>query len=166
MTELMQVLERKLRAVDSARRVILTTVTTPEMRKTGNPYLGRVQRYAQRLCTIGASYEDRVNDTREAQGMPRDFVAGPLPWGQRVEGTPLITHKGRVYVQVIVEKLLTIEDSIDGTLDLDGALKPFLPERDKNEVCPVRTIPLDTIRDLSFLNDAGEVIEFLNALVA
>lgn len=32
---------------------------------------------------------------------PDDFVVQPLPWGERIIGTPLLTNKGKFYLQTV-----------------------------------------------------------------
>lgn len=51
----------------------------------------------------GSAYGKMVQRRLMEAGLnPLNFVLGDLPWGERVEGTPLILHKGRYYVQCIV----------------------------------------------------------------
>ena len=51
----------------------------------------------------GSGYERMVKRRLvEANKDPESFVVGDLPWGERIPGTPLIKHKGFVYLQMII----------------------------------------------------------------
>jgi hypothetical protein len=43
-----------------------------------------------------------------------DFELGARAWGERIEGTPFVTHKGKVYLEVIYLKPGTTEYFLDG----------------------------------------------------
>jgi hypothetical protein len=75
-----------------------------------NPMKGLVQK-----ATIGSSvmvfqnknsngYENMVRRRLEAEGKNPDFEVKPRVWGQRIEGTPLVEHKGEYYLEVIFLK--------------------------------------------------------------
>ena len=72
-----------------------------------NPQQGLVQKEHTGAMGIlfsnknGSSYGKMVNRRLELEGKEADFEAGKLPWGNRVEGTAVIEHKGQFYVQVI-----------------------------------------------------------------
>lgn len=76
-----------------------------------NPMLGQVQK-----CTIGSSvmvfqnknsngYANMVKRRLEQEGKnPATFELSPRKWGQRIDGTPLVEHKGTYYLEVIFLK--------------------------------------------------------------
>lgn len=50
-----------------------------------------------------SGYETLVKRRLEQAGKnPDAFVADSLPWGERIDGTPIIVHKDRHYLQCIV----------------------------------------------------------------
>lgn len=49
----------------------------------------------------GSGYEAMVNRRLAEAGLPANFKVGPLPWGERVNDLPLITHNGKHYLQCI-----------------------------------------------------------------
>jgi len=53
---------------------------------------------------LNFDYAAAVNRQREREGMVADFVAEPRKWGERVAGTPLVTHKGKWYVEAMVRR--------------------------------------------------------------
>jgi hypothetical protein len=81
-----------LSSMNAGTPVGIVTLTEPKMRKTGNPYAGNCQRLAKRNGFIGCEYESCANNAMERAGLPRDFTAGPLPWGER-DGRYFIAHK-------------------------------------------------------------------------
>lgn len=59
----------------------------------------------QQVLLLGSAVEYEAIIKRrlaEAGRNPDDFVVSELPWGQHVEGSPLVTHNGRLYVQCII----------------------------------------------------------------
>lgn len=83
----------------TATPATLETVTSPTMRKTGNPYYGRVQKISTQHVMLNFNYTNSVNNQREKEGIETPFVAHARKWGERIEGTPLIQHKGSFYVE-------------------------------------------------------------------
>jgi hypothetical protein len=55
--------------------------------------------------------------------MVADFVAEPRKWGQRVEGTPIVTHNGKFYVEAKIERS-----------EIMGYIMPDLSMVDEHEV--------------------------------
>jgi hypothetical protein len=79
--------------------VSVTTSTTPQMKKTNNPYFGKVKRICRRQGMIGPDYERCVNTQREREEKTPDFLAEPLRWGQH-DGPYFITYNGRTYLKL------------------------------------------------------------------
>lgn len=52
-----------------------------------------------------SGYENMVRRRLEEEGKDAAaFLAGDLPWGERVPGTPLIVHNGKYYLQTVLLK--------------------------------------------------------------
>ena len=110
-----------LRANKGANFVTVVTKTDPKMRKTGNPFVGKMFKVSRVNCMIGWSYANSVNNQRQREGNTDVFVAEPRKWGTRIDGTPLIEHKGQFYVELKVEKSLDAKYiGLDGK-ELDAA---------------------------------------------
>jgi hypothetical protein len=125
-----------------------------------NPMQGKVSK-----LTVGSSvmlysntatngYETLVKRRLEQEGKdPEEFKLGNRPWGQRVPGTPIITHNGKVYLEVIYIKpgLVTHVDDTSKELQVDQI--PGYPETvisessqgglDKKVI--IRTISMDSL---------------------
>ena len=102
--------------------VSVQMATDPKMRKTGNPFFGRVKKHAIVNCQIQADYENAVNAKRTREGLTADFQAAPRTWGQRIGNTCLIEHKDKMYMAFRALKCLKTTYR-----DLQGR---FLPRRD------------------------------------
>ena len=76
--------------------------TEPRLR-AGNPYPG-LRKVTKVGGVLNFNYAAAVNRQREREGMVPDFIAEPRKWGQRVEGTPLVYHNGKHYVECKVER--------------------------------------------------------------
>ncbi len=49
-----------------------------------------------------SGYDNMVRRRLEQAGFdPSSFILGPLPWGERLENSPIIYHKGEYYLQCI-----------------------------------------------------------------
>jgi hypothetical protein len=91
-----------LHTIRGATMVSFISATEPDMR-AGNPYPG-LRKVSKVGATLNFDYAAAVNRQRVREGMVADFVAEPRKWGERVKGTPLVTHKGRWYVEAKVER--------------------------------------------------------------
>lgn len=107
----------------------------------------------------GSGYEGMVRRRLAEAGLdPSGFVLSELPWGERVEGTPLIyhKHKDRHYLQTILLKPGRVQAFINDTeLDPDVLKKPGgrnqgLPD-DRRVV--VQTYGLDNILALRLMGE-------------
>lgn len=92
--------------------------TEPKMRKTGNPFMGRVEKISTSNVTLGAIYENSVNRQSGREDNPKkgDFKAQSLQWGEWLIPNKIITHKGKLYLraQVNAHMVPDVEFEIDG----------------------------------------------------
>ena len=96
---------------------------TPVKLKGGkkNPQQGRVTKVmtgAQVMSfsnTNGSAYDKMVRRRLEAEGKDADsFQLSPRAWGERIAGTPFVTHKGEHYLEVIFLKAGEVQYMLDG----------------------------------------------------
>lgn len=133
-----------------------------------NPMLGRVTKHTTgnrvQLFTSFKGYKNMVNRRLAAEGKTPDFEPKPLPWGTRIEDSPLIEHNGKFYLQVIFQKggesvyyldnQIIDKDKIEG-LDEKEITSGRQNLEDENTVI-VRTFALDSIREIRMM---GETIK-------
>ena len=82
---------------NAATFVTFTALTEPEMRKTGNPYAGKVRKLSRVNGVIG-DYESAVNRQLAREGNAQlHFTAQPRKWGVHVSRA-LVEHKGGFYL--------------------------------------------------------------------
>ena len=118
-----------------ASAVTIVARTEPKMRKTGNPFAaGEVFKVSRVNGMIGWDYANSVNNQRGREGVvAADFVAHKRTWGEKIDGTPLVAHKGSLYLELKVEKSLDhrFEDANGDELDdtTVDMVKTFLPVR-------------------------------------
>lgn len=61
------------------------------------------------------AYENMVKRRLEKEGKnPESFSLGKRTWGARVEGTPVVEHKGQEYLEVIFLKAGEVSYELDG----------------------------------------------------
>jgi hypothetical protein len=97
----------------------------------------------------------------EAGKNPDNFVLGDLPWGERIEGTPLIYHagQGRHYLQTVILHPGASRYYI-GEREVDASILGAKPSPNqglpKGREVIVNTFALDSITRITLL---GETIE-------
>ena len=90
----------------------LDTLTIPTLKGgKGNPMQGEVAKFNEGSSVMvfqnknSNGYENMVMKRLIAEGKnPESFELGKRTWGTRIEGTPLIEHKGEYYLEVIFLK--------------------------------------------------------------
>ena len=95
--------------------------TEPKL-KAGNPFPG-LRKVTKIGGVLNFNYQNAVNRQREREGIVADFVAEPRKWGTRIEGTPLVTHNGKTYIEAKIERS-----------EIMGYIMPDLGVVDENEV--------------------------------
>lgn len=137
-----------LSGIRGAKMCTIVTHTEPVMnkfdreeRKNPNPFLGAILKETRINVTLNFNYTNSVNNQRAKEGNEEEFVAEPRKWGERVAGTPFVTHtkKGQHNTEVYVEaKANGAPQSVryfakDNNADIPVEhLKPFMPEKSSN----------------------------------
>lgn len=104
--------------------------TIPGMRKTNNPYAGKVYKDSSVNGEIHWNYSSSVNRQRIREDLVPDFVAKPRKWGERLPNSPFVHYKGKFYIELKGERRLTeiyrnIADDVEVSKEV---LEPFLNE--------------------------------------
>src|SRR5688572_22261385 len=102
-------IEQALEALKGTTFIGLDTVTVPQLKGgKANPMQGKIEKLctgSQVILYGSPGYEAKVKRHLEAEGKdPEAFKAGKLPWGEHVQGTAFLSHKGELYLQVIFLK--------------------------------------------------------------
>lgn len=81
----------------------IEVATEPKMRKTGNPYMGRVKKHTGYIgVDFGASYTEEVNKRRMEEGKAADFQAKKSPYEEVNE---FFVRKGeQIYLRMLLKK--------------------------------------------------------------
>jgi hypothetical protein len=111
------------------------TVTVPAMRKTGNPFYGKVWKVTDLHGQAGFHYINSVNNQLEREGKERNADVKPRQWGQRIKGTPLVEHTNkagvhRLYLEAKCERIASVYYVDAYGVEVDKAdLAPWLQAR-------------------------------------
>lgn len=91
-----------------------------------NPYLGAVATKIVNV-TLGADYQDAVNEARAMEGKEPDFKAGKGTWGTHVNAN-IVEHNGEYYL-AFIENFKVGESTYEfqGKPIKYDDLKPFIP---------------------------------------
>ena len=171
-------LTQNLASMDRTVLATVRTATEPAMRKTGNPFYGKVVKVQDLSCSVGSwSYRQAVNNRRlkewqnallqdENTPRPEDFVPAARAWGQRVPNTPFVEHKGQNYVELSVHKCLRqvyLDDQ--GNPVSKELLEPYLQKskdggrQDLDNPVILRDVKIDNIVSVTYGGDTVEVVE-------
>lgn len=134
--------------------------TVTDVKLTGgkkNAQQGRVTKQmtgAQVMCFTNSktnAYDAMVRRRLEAEGKdPDSFELGPRAWGERITGTPFVSHNGKHYLEVIFLKSGSVQYLLDGQ-PVDETAIEGLPDRKEGEQAGLenkvvlRTFSLDSI---------------------
>jgi len=126
-----------------------------------NPMQGRVTKRmtgATVMCfsnTNGSAYDAMVKRRLAAEGKdPNSFQLSPRAWGERVQGTSFVEHKGAHYLEVIFLRSGAVEFLLDGAAIAREDIEGLEEHRDstgqgglENQVV-IRTFALDSVTAL------------------
>jgi len=145
--------------VSGASFVGLDTVTSPTLLKgKKNPMHGRIQKHMtgasvmvfQNKHTNG--YENMRNRRLEEAGFPTTFNVGERAWGERVENLPIVMHKGKEYLEVIVLKAGEVHYTHDGQPiakeDIIGLKPAQKASKEGVREVMIRTFKADSIKTI------------------
>ena len=111
------------------------TVTVPAMRKTGNPFHGKVWKVTDLHGQAGFHYINSVNNQLQREGKEGNADVKPRQWGQRIKGTPLVEHTNkagvyRLYLEAKCERVASVYYVDADGVGVDKAdLAPWLQAR-------------------------------------
>jgi len=120
-----QVINKSIAQIFSAMNgntiISMDTETVPVLKGgKSNPLQGRVTKVMRGASVMvfqnknSNGYENMVRRRLEKEGKDVDFQVGPRAWGTRVEGTPIVEHKGKTYLEVIFLRAGEVEYRLDG----------------------------------------------------
>ena len=137
---------------------------TSRVTRVANPYGGRVTRTSHLVGVLGAEYQEYVRAKLREAGQPADFVAQSRPWGTAME-PPIISHKGQLYMQVIVEDKKEPQYYVDGDLVSHSLIAMYLPKEETKSRGPggveVRTPKLRDVARVAVIDGkGGELLAF------
>jgi hypothetical protein len=131
--ELAEILKKHCKGATFASAII---DTEPKMRKTDNPYYGRVRKINRISGILNFNYDEGVRRRLEKEGKNPDEFVGGSSWHKpvTVDGkfTPLAAHKDnpdQLYLRVAVQHTDKPEYFFDGKPIDKKQIESFIPER-------------------------------------
>ena len=141
--------------VTMTMRTKVQMVKKHRVTKEKNRYFDAVYKTSRINCIVGFNYETSVNNQREREQSPSDFVAQERVWGEHVSEA-LIEHNNKFYVQVKIERVLsTFYEFEDERIDYE-TFKDFLvvkkePARQElEEPVILRSYSLESIVSITY----------------
>lgn len=158
-----------MRGVSFARA---KTVTEPDMNKTGNPFHGLVEKVSDVRGIVGNwNYARSVQNQLDRESIDVEFVPHERKWGNRIEGTGIVEHKGKMYVEMKVEGtgsepeyrwknsgiLLTESELSELKKFLRKSAAPATQESIEKKIV-LRDYKLDSIVEFNFQNEKFKIV--------
>jgi len=152
-----------LAEVNGGSFISIDTTTTPTLLGgKKNPMKGRVKKHNTRANVMvfqnkkANAYDNMVKRRLLAEGKDPDlFKLSPRAWGTRLQGTPLVEHKGALYLEVIFLASGQTSYTLDGQpidkADIQGLNdKPVEGKQgDLEDKVIIRTFKLDSVTRLA-----------------
>jgi hypothetical protein len=127
-----------------------TSETVPRL-LAGNPFINLVKssRVGATLCF---DYEAAVNRQRIREGKIADFVARPRKWGKYIGKSPVVEHKGKLYLNAKINSSNAIYIA-DGKIVTDAEVYAWMGERHSgrqhvDKTVESRDFSMENIREL------------------
>jgi hypothetical protein len=148
-------LERMLHGIKGTTFATIVVETEPRVKAAMK---GRIKKWSKVNVCLGFIYQNSVNRQRLREELENNFVPAARRWGVRLEGTPLVHHKGSVYLETKVEKSLDTQYYLDDTPVEYDDVAEYLPKRDSDSRQGVqkevilRDYKLESIRKINVKN--------------
>jgi hypothetical protein len=124
--------------VKGTSMVSATTQTIPTMRKTNNPFVGKVVKVQTLNGVIGYDYQNSINNLAKKEGVEAN-QAQPRKWGTLSKDRIFVHHTNKqgeekTYLRMKVEKSNNIKYiNIETNEEVDvEELRPFFPTKKKS----------------------------------
>jgi len=122
-----------LKNLKTATPATIITQTTPKMRKKNNPYFDKVTKFMKANVFINFNYENSVNKVLDKEGKEPYFKASSRVWGTRIQGTPLVEHKGNYYLECRFLKYVKSTYIFDNHVIPESILNDYVYEGNNSE---------------------------------
>ena len=146
--------------IDMSTFAEVTAITEPKMRKTDNPFFGRVEKISKMNVNFGGIYKNAVEKKMEKEGIEGNYEPAPLKWGQHYrDSRVIIEHKGNYYAQLRPLRADYVsyrwaENLKEMTEQEIQEMKTFFPQKKEGSRQPaenkviIRTIKIKNIREI------------------
>lgn len=118
-------LETILRNVKGNTFATITTITEPAQIGI-SPFKSTLKKVSRVNVALGFHYSNSVANQEKREGLAGTFEAQPRKWGVRVAGTPIVTHKGKTYLEAKVERSIGHGYLVNGRRMAKAKVSPFL----------------------------------------
>lgn len=110
-----------LKTVSDEQEVVFEYTSIPTVHLRNIPYAD-IKKHATIRGRINFSYASEI--AAESPG----YTPGPRVWGQRLQKTPLVEHKGILYLEVIVAEKTSEYYTSEGNVLTEEQIKPHLKD--------------------------------------
>lgn len=158
--------------LDGATIVSLSALTRADVVKPKATYaalggeLLKLSRFQGKMGN-GVNYATTVNHRLKKEGKTPDFIAQPRKWGERIKGTPFVSHKGKLYVEIQPFRSLSTAYIVNGEVprivrkeDIAQYLTPVRPSKLQADAgltdhqVIVRDFRIDRLREIRAMGGA------------
>ena len=144
--------ENVLRSIDGCQFIRMQTLTNARLRKTIDTPSGRqkhahgeIQKFTDGQYLVGFRYGNSLINQAGREGKAIEFNVQDRAWGEQVEGTCLIQHKGGLYVETLPQTIycVTYQDQWGNKLD-QSEIQPLIDDKKSKRQRSSTQADLDT----------------------
>ena len=146
-------LKRMMENRKGATMVTIYTDTAPDMRKTGNPYMG-----ARKLTVIngviGYIYDNAIINRAAKEGVTLTGGSKPHPWGDMTENHTLRINRktGEAYLSLMCRNVISVKYVFNGVEITKDKLAPWLSEKSEGSSTQADLTEKIIVRDYKLAN--------------
>lgn len=142
-----------LQAVTGAKFATIVTEVPVDMRKTNNPFYGRVTKKSTANVTLNFNYRNSLNkslSSKVGRAVSADVIH-KRTWGERVGKSCFIMHKGQMYLEAKrnakPSQIIYYIDGVEATANEIKQFNPFIPTKAEPAV-PMVNVHVNNIKEV------------------
>jgi hypothetical protein len=121
------VLIEKIKSISGTTMASIVVETIPDIKNPKTSGMtDRLRKRSYVSITLGFNYSNSVNRQRTKEGVEPDFEALPRKWGTRIPKTSLVEHKGELYLETKINRVIDTKYILDGQEVQYGDIEQYL----------------------------------------
>jgi len=141
--------------------LVVETSMDSSMYKKDNPYIGRTTKESKVNVILQSSYANAMTKAYRKYGILSEtetFIPQQRTWGERVDNSAIIEHKGNFYLECRILNPLGTTYKVDGVEADKEEFKAYMkPYNNYDSLVYVRTYKLSSIKEIHYNQNVYKV---------